>query len=323
MQFYQPGNEDRNWYVDGEFVACFVFNFFISFLAGIFCENYRALYDAFLKEKREPELSIVRFSVQLFTLIPVAEHCVREHQILSSIFSKLVDILEPGCGQDGILAVAALRSLDYNKVNHLIHDALQIMRNLGDAMAEEVMQLSILEPFLYILYMLSHLDQHVRKTGDHVEFERDNVDSAQYICFEMQKVAVELCRLAVSCEEECHLIWTLLDKFTSQSKVFQLYAREEKLLVPLYKSRRGLSFFGSLSWFWGLLMQAASANGNLKAIHPPLKLMKLFAKDSLLRLLFSAEVRSNLWVRNGSIMTLQVRASEMNEIRLFLLIKFL
>ncbi len=258
-----------------------------------------------MKEKREPELSVVRFSVQLFTLIPVAEHCVRECDILPSIFSKLVDILEPACEQADILSFSSLRPIDYSKVNHLIHDALQVMRNLGESMEEDVMDLNFLEPFIYVLYMLTNMDTHVRKTGDHVEFERNNLDSAQYICFELQKIAVELCRFAVK-SEDIHLIWTILDKYTGQSLTFQLFQREEKLLVPLYKSKKALSFFGSLAWFWGLLMHTACEMGTINRIHPPLKLMKLFAKDSLTRLLFAAEVRGNLWVRNGSIMTLQV-----------------
>ena len=258
-----------------------------------------------MKENREPELSIVRFSVQLFTLIPVAEHCVKSCQILPSIFSKLVDILEPGCG-DGGLTFSYLRSIDYGKVIHLIHDALQIMRNLSDSMGEYVMDIGFLEPFIYVIFMFTGVDVHVRKSGEHVEFERNNIDSAQYICFEMQKIAVEICRFAVK-GEEIHLIWTLLDKYTGQSPTFQLYQREDKLLVPLYKSKRALSFFGSLSWFWGLLMHTACELGTMKEIHPPLRLMKLFVKDSLTRLIFSAEVRSNLWVRNGSIMALQVR----------------
>ncbi len=258
-----------------------------------------------MKERREPELSIVRFSVQLFTLIPVAEHCIKHCHILSSIFSKLVDILEPGCSDAG-LTFSTLRLIDYGKVNHLIHDALQIIRNLGDLMEEYVMDIAFLEPFIYVLSMLTNMDVHVHKTGEHVEFERNNIDSAQYICFEMQKIVTELCRFAVR-SEEIHLIWTLLDKYTGQNPAFQLYQREEKLLVPLYKSKRALSFFGSLSWFWGILMHAACEAGTIRQLHPPLRLMKLFAKDSLHRLIFSAEVRSNLWVRNGSIMMLQVR----------------
>lgn len=274
------------------------------FLATIFCENYKIVFSAYLKERREPELSIVRFSVQLFTLVSVAEHCVQNCQILPTIFSTLVDIFEPAYRGNG-MSFASLRSIDYDKVNHLIHDALQIMRNLGTPMEEHVMDLAVLEPLVYVLFMLTHIDPHVRKTGDHVEFEKDNLDFAQYICFEMQRIVVELCRFAVI-SGEIHLIWTLLDKFVTESRTYQLYLRDEKLMKPLYKTQRAMSYFGSLSWFWGLLLQAACEQGNLKTLHPPLKLAKLFAEDSLARLIFSAEVHSNLWVRNGSILNIQV-----------------
>lgn len=278
----------------------------VPFLAEIYCNTYDRIFDAYLKEKREPELSVIRFSVQLFTLIPVAEHCVNNTEILSTIFSKLSSILEAGFDQKSGLKFSNIRNFEYNKITCLLHDALQILRNLGDGANSSVMDISVLEPFIYCLFMLSNFDSHVKKTGEHVEYERDNFDAANYICYEMQKISRELVRFAV-CSSEVHLIWTLLDKYISQSSTYQLYLKEDKLPSPLYKSKRPLSFFGSLSWFWGTLMLAAYEKGCIKQLLPPFKFLKLFAKDSLTRLLFHAEVRSNLWVRNGAIMSLQVR----------------
>lgn len=262
------------------------------------------MYDFYWKEKREPEQSIIRFSVQLFTLIPVAEHVCQNTEILSTIFGKIVSLLEPKFDAKAGLKFVPLRGFDYNKFAVLIHDALQLLRNLNTDCHESVMDISILDPLIYSLFMLSNMELHVRKTGEHVEFERNNYDSANYICFEMQKIVREVVRFAVS-SSEIHLIWTLLDKYTSQSSFYQYLLKEEKLTTPIYQSKRSCTFFGSLSWFWGSLIAAAQEKGTLKSLSPPLKLLKLFAKDSLLRLIFSAEVRSNLWVRNGSIVLIQ------------------
>lgn len=251
-------------------------------------------------------MSVTNFSVQIFTLIPVAEYCLENSDILADLFEKMIEILEPGFNPSAGLDFAKLRGFNFQKFSVLTHDALHITRNARRLKLNIPNLNQTLDTFMYLLSLLTHMQGHFIKTGDHVTYDRDNYDNANYICFELQQIAQEFARIIIG---NCELasVWSLFDKHIDQKpSLCKLLSSntEEHTITPLFKSRKRCSFFGSLAWFYGsVVREALKLGGDLNI---PSKIVKCFAIDSLHRILFSAEVRSGLWVRNGLIIRQQV-----------------
>ena len=277
-------------------------------LAASFCNLYGTMFEFYWKEKREPQWSICHFSVQLFTLIPVAEHCCRETNILGTIFGRISTILDSGYKDKLGLKVQAIRQFDYTKFSVLLHDGLHLLRNIKDYWLENVASLSNIESFCYCLYLLSHMEKHVRKTDRHVLYDRDNFDQANYICFEIMKIAKEFVKFIVLLPD-LSVVWPKIEHFILQSEAYKyvLVQSESDSIVPaIFAQKQSCSFFGPFTWFWGMLINESICQDKFSSMSIPSRLMKTFALDALRRLVFAAEVRANLWIRNGSIILQQV-----------------
>lgn len=283
-------------------------NFFSLYiaLALTYCKNYIKIFDAFLKEKREPHLSVTNFSVQIFTLIPVAEYCLENSDILGDLFGKMIEILEPGFNPSSGLDFSKLRGFNFQKFSVLTHDTLHIIRNTRSIKLNVPDLIKTVDNFMYLLNLLTHMQGHFIKAGNHVTYDRDNYDNANYICFEIQQIAQEFSKIIVNNCETSN-IWSLFDKHIDQKpslcKLLKANSDDYKI-SPLFKSRKRCSFSGSLAWFYAsVVKEALKGDRDLKI---PSKIVKCFAIDSLYRIMFSAEVRSGLWVRNGLIVRQQV-----------------
>lgn len=260
-----------------------------------------------MKEKREPHLSITNFSVQIFTLTPVAQYCVEETGILESIIGKMTEILEPGFHHSSGLDFAKLRNFNYQKFTILTHDLLHLTRHVRSCRLPLSHFAKVLDSFMYLLSLLTHMQGHFIKTGDHVLYERDNYDGANYITFELQQVGQELVRIWVT-NYEVSPIWMLFEKYIDQkASLLKLLLNPppDNPHLPLFKSKKRASFFGSLAWFFSCFLKEILCKYPDSSI--PSKLTKCFALDSLNRIIFSAEVRSGLWVRNGLVVRQQVK----------------
>ena len=242
----------------------------------------------------------------------MAEYCLENTNILADLFEKMVEILEPGFNPGTGMEIVKLRSFSFQKFTVLTHDALHLTRNVRSQHLNIPNLTNTVSTFIYLLSLLTHMQGHFIKTGDHVKYERDNYDNANYICFEIQQIAQELAKIVVN-NCELSLIWSLFEKCIDQKPSlcrllggggFNEDEEEKYRISPLFRSRRRCSFFGSLAWFYSSCVREAIKLGIPMVI--PSKVIKCFAIDSLHRLLFSAEVRSNLWVRNGLIIRQQV-----------------
>lgn len=224
----------------------------------------------------------------------------------------MVEILEPGYHNVDGMKFETIRIFNFQKFSVLTHDALHITRNIRDEKSQVRNFPKALDTFIYLLSLLTHMEGHFIKTGDHVTYDRDNYDHANYICFEIQQISQELAKIIVkNCE--LGIIWSLLEKYIDQSPNYnKIFHIEKPNLVPLYKSQRFGSFFGSLSWFFSALVkEAIQFKKCVLDLKIPSKIVKCFAIDSLYRIIFAAEVRSGLWVRNGLIVIQQVAYSIM------------
>ena len=290
---------------------------FLMILALTYCKQFEKIYDSFSKEKRESHLSITNFSVQIFTLIPVAEYCLEHSNILSILFGKMVEILEPGFVPAAGMEFAKLRNFNFQKFSVLTHDALHLTRNIRSDRLNIPNLSRTVAAFMYLLSLLTHQQGHFIKTGDHVTYDRRNYDNANILCYELQQIGQELAKVVVN---NCEMggIWNLFEKYIDQRpSLYKLVSTnagstnsensdDQHPMVPLFKSRRRWSFFGSLGWFYAAVVKEAVKRFGASKLSIPSKIVKCFAIDSLHRLLFSAEVRSGLWVRNGLIVVQQV-----------------
>lgn len=289
-------------------------------LALTYCKRFDKIYDSFVKEKREPHLSITNFSVQIFTLVPVAEFCLENSNILAGLFGKMVEILEPGFNPAAGMEFHKLRSFNFQKFSVLTHDALHLTRNVRSERRLNIPNFSkSVATFMYLLSLLTHQQGHFIKTGDHVAYDRRNYDGANILCYELQQIGQELAKIIVS-DCEINGIWNLFEKYIDQRpSLYKLIStnqnkdnesesnlEEQNSMVPLFKSKRRWSFFGSLGWFYAVVVGEAIKKYGASSLSIPSKVVKCFAIDSLNRILFSAEVRSGLWVRNGLIVMQQV-----------------
>lgn len=280
-------------------------------IALTFCKQYNGVFEAFLKEKREPHLSVTNFSVQIFTLIPVAEYCLENSNILDDLFGKMIEIIEPGFNPSNGLNFSKLRGFNFQKFSVLTHDALHLTRNVRSEKLAIPNLLKTVDTFMYLLSLLTHMQGHFVKTGEHVAYDVDHNDTSSYICFDIQSIAQEFAKIIVN---NCELsaIWSLFEKQIDQKSSLSKHINPnmtENQIHPLFKSKKRCSFFGSLAWFYSsVVMDGMKKQADLQI---PSKIVKCFALDSLQRITFSAEVRSGLWVRNGLIVRQQVPYSYM------------
>ena len=159
---------------------------------------------------------------------------------------------------------------------------------------------------MYLLSLLTHSHGHIFKSGDHVTYDRDNNDSVNYICFELQQITQEFSRILLVNQYDYAAIWALFEKYVDQSPTFLKFLDTSAVQSPLYKSKRKASFIGSLSWMFSCFVLESLKHKNILDLKIPSKLVKCFSLDSLSRIIFSAEVRCGLWVRNGMIVAQQV-----------------
>jgi hypothetical protein len=222
------------------------------------------------------------------------------------LINKMVEILEPGFSVSLGMKFESIRGFSYPKFTVLTHDALHIARNIHSDSIKIPNFMKTLDTFMYLLSLLTHSQAHIIKTGDHVAYDRDNNDSLNYICFELQQVAEEFSRILSRNDYALGPIWTLFEKYIDQSPFYLKHLNTDTFNSALYKSKRKASFFGSLSWFFSILVQNYLNFKTVSELKIPSKIVKCFALDSLSRIMFSAEVKCGLWVRNGMIVAQQV-----------------
>ena len=227
----------------------------------------------------------------------------------------MVEILEPGFTPSAGIEFGSLRSFNFEKFSVLSHDALHLTRNVRNERIIIPNFSKTITTFMYLLSLLTHQQGHFIKIGDHVAYERNNYDAANVLCYELQQIGQELAKLIVN-NCEMNGIWNLFEKYIDQRpSLYKLVSNnnnsesvdEQTRMVPLFKSRRKWSFFGSLGWFYAVVVKEAINKFGVSKLSIPAKIVKCFAIDSLHRLLLSAEVRSGFWVRNGLIIMQQVR----------------
>ncbi|CAG8747262.1 29173_t:CDS:2, partial [Racocetra persica] len=142
-----------------------------------FARNYVKLAKAFLTPDREPEHSIVLFSVQLFTVPSISAILVTQYNFLSTIFAILHTFFTSDTVGGPINLHAKIDcdsdSFKNRRYFHIFQDLRYIISN--DIVKKAVPnQHYYLAQYLNLIALFQGMNPNVRATQQHVEYENDS-----------------------------------------------------------------------------------------------------------------------------------------------------
>ncbi|CAG8513156.1 17357_t:CDS:2, partial [Dentiscutata heterogama] len=190
-----------------------------------FARNYVKLAKAFLTPDREPEHSIVLFSVQLFTVPSISTILVTQYNFLSTIFTILHTFFTSETVGGPINLHAKIDcdsdSFKNRRYFHIFQDLRYIISN--DTVKKAVpKQHHYLTQYLNLIALFQGMNLNVRATQQHVEYENDNWVNAFNATLQIAKS----CRQFSECYAEdtatlCMTIHTVL------RKLYEICARSD------------------------------------------------------------------------------------------------
>ncbi|KAF9972936.1 hypothetical protein BGZ73_003880 [Actinomortierella ambigua] len=163
------------------------------FMAVRFAFNYNKIARAFLEVDREPELSIILFSVQLFTVPTIAEMLAREHNFMSILCQILINFFV-GPNYSGGPIDCTTAPFENRRYFHIFHDLRYILSN--DAVKQIIAgrpthQAQMIET----LHLFQGMHPNTRCSTDHIEFESNTWVNAFNVTLQLYKC----CRQFADC----------------------------------------------------------------------------------------------------------------------------
>ncbi|KAG0236519.1 hypothetical protein BGW41_000387 [Actinomortierella wolfii] len=163
------------------------------FMAVRFAFNYNKIARAFLEVDREPELSIILFSVQLFTVPTIAEMLAREHNFMSILCQILINFFV-GPNYSGGPIDCTTAPFENRRYFHIFHDLRYILSN------DAVKQIIASRPahqaqMIETLHLFQGMHPNTRCSTDHIEFESNTWVNAFNVTLQLYKC----CRQFADC----------------------------------------------------------------------------------------------------------------------------
>ncbi|CAG8463021.1 15022_t:CDS:2, partial [Cetraspora pellucida] len=181
-----------------------------------FARNYVKLAKAFLTPDREPEHSIVLFSVQLFTVPSLSTILVTQYNFLSTIFSILHTFFTSDTVGGPINLHAKIDcdsdSFKNRRYFHIFQDLRYIISN--DIVKQAVPKQShYLTQYLDLITLFQGMNPNVRATQQHVEYENESWVNAFNATLQIAKSCRQFSECyAVDTVTLCMTIHTVLQK---------------------------------------------------------------------------------------------------------------
>ncbi|KAG9323094.1 hypothetical protein KVV02_006809 [Mortierella alpina] len=156
-----------------------------KFMAVRFAFNYLKIARAFLIVDREPELSIILFSVQLFTVPTIAEMLAREHNFIYILCQILISFFQ-GPNYTGGPINCNLPPFENRRYFHIFHDFRYILAN--DAVKQIVANRPAYQSqMIECLNMFQGMHPNTRYSVDHIEFETNTWVNAFNVTLQLYK----------------------------------------------------------------------------------------------------------------------------------------
>ncbi|KAF9109352.1 hypothetical protein BGX27_007699 [Mortierella sp. AM989] len=156
-----------------------------KFMAVRFALNYLKIARAFLVVDREPELSIILFSVQLFTVPTIAEMLARDHNFIY-ILCQIVITFFQGSNYTGKPINCNSPPFENRRYFHIFHDFRYILAN--DAVRQIVANRPAYQTqMIECLSMFQGMHPNTRYSIDHIEFEANTWVNAFNVTLQLYK----------------------------------------------------------------------------------------------------------------------------------------
>ncbi|CAG8595325.1 6037_t:CDS:2, partial [Acaulospora morrowiae] len=157
-----------------------------------FARNYVKLAKAFLTPDREPEHSILLFSVQLFTVPTISTILVAQYNLLSTIFAMLYTFFTSNT-VGGIADVNPHAKIDCDSDSfknrryfHVFQDLRYIVNN-DDVKKAVPKHRHYLSQYLNLISLFQGMNPNVRATQQHIEYENDSWVNAFNVTLQIAK----------------------------------------------------------------------------------------------------------------------------------------
>ncbi|CAG8465516.1 1191_t:CDS:10 [Ambispora leptoticha] len=183
------------------YISTLIINSEYKKILGIrFVRNYMKLVDAFLTQDREPEHSIILFTVQLFTVPTIATILVKNYNFLSTIFTILRNffIANQIDGLGNIESNAKLNcESDSFKNRRYFHIFCDLRYIIGMESVRKIVSRNSdnLQEYLDLIGLFQGMNPNIRATQQHVEYESDSWMNAFNVTLQLAKS----CRQFSSC----------------------------------------------------------------------------------------------------------------------------
>ncbi|EEB06214.1 N-end-recognizing protein Ubr1 [Schizosaccharomyces japonicus yFS275] len=279
---------------------------------------YRQLAESFLLLDREPEHSVIFFSVQIFTIPQIAKQLVAKYDFLTTVNSALYTFFtdkneqKPNFVDENAMIRTDSAAFHSRRYFHVFH---HIQFLLGIESVQEIMRVDFryLKQYISFLYLFQGMCPYVRAITQHVEWEND---SWMYVLNVSLQIA-KLCRyignvyVGLDTGSLAAAIQLLFDvilrpKFHNGSwnhkenlSVYTSTASGEKTLVDYDVASQCVSFHHPLHWLLSTLLSNYVGRKDTQ---------KLWSDEQLLAVIehpirvctWLSQMRAKLWVRNGT-----------------------
>ncbi|CAB4385880.1 unnamed protein product [Rhizophagus irregularis] len=158
-----------------------------------FARNYVNLAKAFLTPDREPEHSIILFSVQLFTVPTISTILVTQYKFLTTIFTILHTFFTSNAVGDDLDSIDLNAKIDCDseafknrRYFHVFQDLRYIISN--DSVEKTVPKNPhYLQQYLNLIALFHGMNLNIRATQQHVEYENDSWVNAFNVTLQIAK----------------------------------------------------------------------------------------------------------------------------------------
>ncbi|KAF9284537.1 hypothetical protein BGZ88_009928 [Linnemannia elongata] len=197
-----------------------------KFMAVRFAFNYLKIARAFLVVDREPELSIILFSVQLFTVPTIAEMLAQEHNFIYILCQILISFFQ-GPNYAGGPINCNLPPFENRRYFHIFHDFRYILAN--DAVKQIVSNRPAYQTqMIEVLNMFQGMHPNTRYSLDHIEFEPNTWVNAFNVTLQLYKC----CRQFSDCFSSNSLVLTQVLSRTVKKIYEWCDKHEEEMAQP-------------------------------------------------------------------------------------------
>ncbi|BFZ58377.1 E3 ubiquitin-protein ligase ubr1 [Savitreella phatthalungensis] len=276
---------------------------FKAIMGTCFALNYKELAEIYFFADREPEHSMIIFSVQLFTVPSITAMLVREHHFLTHLLAVLYTYFTtqtPGTPRDvdpTATVATDVYTFRWKRHYHAINDLKYI---LATPLVYPHITHDILLQFVDWLELFHGMDAQQRITGTHVEYESESWISAFNLTLQLAKQIESFAAAFKDRPEDA--------RRAAETILERVQLRAETPRMPLFEPRqllqdelrtpegRFLSFHHPLNWLLSSLVPHTDSVGDLWVA----------SVVSLRVIVWTWEIRCRQWVRNGHSIVMQM-----------------